>query len=57
MGITLIWVEHDMQLVGDLADEIGVLNFGTKIAQGKPKEVLNDPEVIRTYLGARAHMQ
>jgi branched-chain amino acid transport system ATP-binding protein len=57
MGITLIWVEHDMQLVGDLADEIGVLNFGTKIAQGKPKEVLNDPEVIRTYLGTRAYMQ
>jgi branched-chain amino acid transport system ATP-binding protein len=56
MGITLIWVEHDMQLVGDLADEVGVLNFGTKIAQGKPKEVLDDPEVIRTYLGTRAHM-
>jgi branched-chain amino acid transport system ATP-binding protein len=46
-----------MQLVGDLADEIGVLNFGTKIAQGKPKEVLNDPEVIRTYLGTRADVQ
>jgi branched-chain amino acid transport system ATP-binding protein len=56
-GITLIWVEHDMQLVGDLADEIGVLNFGTKIAQGKPKEVLNDPEVIRTYLGTKTSVE
>jgi branched-chain amino acid transport system ATP-binding protein len=57
MGITLIWVEHDMQLVGDLADEIGVLNFGTKIAQGNPKEVLNDPGVIRTYLGTKTSVE
>jgi branched-chain amino acid transport system ATP-binding protein len=52
MGITLIWVEHDMQLVGDLADEISVLNFGTKIAEGSPDKVLSDPMVIKTYLGA-----
>jgi branched-chain amino acid transport system ATP-binding protein len=54
MGITLIWVEHDMQLVGDLADEIVVLNFGTKIAEGKPDQVLNDPNVVRSYLGTKA---
>jgi branched-chain amino acid transport system ATP-binding protein len=53
-GITLIWVEHDMQLVGDLADEMAVLNFGTRIAEGKPEEVLNDPQVIKTYLGTKA---
>jgi branched-chain amino acid transport system ATP-binding protein len=53
IGITLIWVEHDMQLVGDLADEMAVLNFGTKIAEGKPEEVLNDPRVIKTYLGTK----
>ena len=53
IGITLIWVEHDMQLVGDLADEMAVLNFGTKIAEGKPEEVLNDPQVIKTYLGTK----
>jgi branched-chain amino acid transport system ATP-binding protein len=52
-GITLIWVEHDMQLVGDLADEMAVLNFGTRIAEGKPEEVLNDPQVIKTYLGTK----
>jgi branched-chain amino acid transport system ATP-binding protein len=54
IGITLIWVEHDMQLVGDLADEMAVLNFGTRIAEGKPEEVLNDPQVIKTYLGTKA---
>jgi branched-chain amino acid transport system ATP-binding protein len=53
IGITMIWVEHDMQLVGDLADEMAVLNFGTKIAEGKPEEVLNDPQVIKTYLGTK----
>lgn len=53
MGITLIWVEHDMQLIGDLADEIVVLNFGTKLAQGKPKDVLIDPQVVKTYLGTK----
>jgi branched-chain amino acid transport system ATP-binding protein len=51
LGITMVWVEHDMQLVGDLADRIVVLNFGTKITEGEPDEVLNDPEVIKAYLG------
>jgi len=54
IGITMIWVEHDMQLVGDLADEIVVLDFGTKIAEGKPDQVLNDPNVVRSYLGRKA---
>jgi branched-chain amino acid transport system ATP-binding protein len=52
--VTIIWVEHDMQLVGDLTDRIVVLNFGTKIAEGNPEEVLNDPQVIKTYLGTKA---
>lgn len=51
LGITMIWVEHDMQLVGDLADQIVVLNFGTKIAEGDPKTVLSDPHVVAVYLG------
>lgn len=46
-------VEHDMQLVGDLADRVVVLNFGTKIAEGIPNEVLNDPDVVKTYLGSK----
>jgi branched-chain amino acid transport system ATP-binding protein len=51
MGMTMIWVEHDMQLVSDLADRIIVLDFGTKITEGKPDDVLNNPEVIRIYSG------
>ena len=54
IGITMIWVEHDMQLVGDLADRAIVLNFGNKIAEGSPEKVLNDPEVIKAYIGTRA---
>jgi branched-chain amino acid transport system ATP-binding protein len=53
IGVTIIWVEHDMQLAGDLADRGVVLNFGTKIAEGSPDAVLSDPNVIKTYLGTR----
>lgn len=54
IGITMIWVEHDMQLVGDLADRIVVLNFGTKIAEGEPDRVLNNSAVVDAYLGTGA---
>ncbi len=54
MGMTMVWVEHDMQMVSDLADWIVVLNFGTKITEGKPEVVLNNPEVIRIYSGDKA---
>ena len=53
LGITMIWVEHDMQMVSDLADRIIVLNFGTKITEGPPERVFSDPEVIRIYSGQK----
>ncbi len=47
----MIWIEHDMQMVADLADRIHVLDYGRTLAEGAPGEVLNNPEVIAAYLG------
>jgi branched-chain amino acid transport system ATP-binding protein len=49
--ITVVLVEHDMGLVMDLSDRVTVLNFGTKIAEGTPKEIAKDPVVVQAYLG------
>jgi branched-chain amino acid transport system permease protein len=50
-GMTIFLIDHDMQLVEQIADRITVLNFGRKIAEGKPQEVLRHPDVIAAYLG------
>jgi branched-chain amino acid transport system ATP-binding protein len=52
LGIAMVWIEHDMQMVADLADRICVLDYGRMLAEGHPDDVLKHPEVIRAYLGS-----
>ena len=49
--MTILLIEHDLKFVSGLCDEITVLNFGTVLVQGKVEDALNDPEVIRAYIG------
>ena len=56
LGITMIWIEHDMQMVADLADRIHVLDYGRTLAQGAPADVLRDARVIAAYIGTAAAM-
>lgn len=50
-GLTIFVIDHDMNLVEQVADHITVLNFGRRIADGPPGEVLRNPEVVAAYLG------
>ena len=49
--MTILLIEHDMRLVSGICEELTVMNFGTVLAQGKTSDVLNNPQVVKAYLG------
>jgi len=52
LKLPMIWIEHDMQMVADLADRIHVLDYGRTLASGTPDQVLKTPAVVAAYLGS-----
>jgi branched-chain amino acid transport system ATP-binding protein len=55
-GVTVLMIEHHVHAVAGVSDRILVLNFGRRIAEGRPRDVLADPAVVTAYLGAEAPM-
>lgn len=53
-GMTMIWIEHVVHALLSIADRLFVINFGRRLAEGRPDAVMNDPEVRRVYMGMEA---
>jgi len=53
-GVTIVWIEHVLHALMAVAERVIVLDFGEKIAEGPPRDVIEDPEVKRVYMGIEA---